>query len=185
MRTIRPRVFETNSSSAHCIVVADKESFQKFKDGELFADAWWYKCPYHANLITFDQVYAKYINDVNHTRDWDRIHHYNNDIVILSKEAIRWLFKNPVVLSDSMAGCDIENYIRVWSTGSLRDELLEYLDSGYGFATSWVYGQYHPISYMMLRYFTQEFVTEYDDYQSEHPHENADGNIEMRAVWYF
>lgn len=184
MRTIRPNVFETNSSSAHCIVVADQESFRKFKEGELFADEWWYKCPYQADLITFDKVYNMYINAVNAERDWARIHHLNEDFFIVSKTLLKWLFDHPNVV-DEMGEEETEQYVREHTSGKLQDELLTCINGRNWFAWSWVYDQYHPISYEMIRYFTKDFETEYDDYRCVAPHENADGQVEMEAVWYY
>lgn len=37
----------------------------------------------------------------------------------------------------------------------------------------------------MIRYFTKDFETEYDDYRCVAPHETADGQVEMEAVWYY
>ena len=166
------------------MVVADKESFQKFKDGELFASSWEYKCHCEAVLIPFDKVYSMYINAVNEERDWARKHHWNDDIVIMSKAALKWLFDHPAVV-DEMSEEETEKYINENTSGQLHDELSHFLDNGCGFTSSWVYDQGHPISYEMVRYFTKNFETEYDDYQSVAPHETADGQVEMKAVWYY
>lgn len=37
---IRQKVFETNSSSVHSLVVCTKAEFEAFKRGELFYDGW-------------------------------------------------------------------------------------------------------------------------------------------------
>ena len=43
---IRPKAFETNSSSVHSLVVCTKAEFEAFKRGELFYDNWSRKLVY-------------------------------------------------------------------------------------------------------------------------------------------
>lgn len=40
MKIIRRNTFETNSSSTHSITICSKESFEKWKNGELSYDDW-------------------------------------------------------------------------------------------------------------------------------------------------
>lgn len=40
---IRPKVFETNSSSVHSLVVCTKAEFEAFKNGELLYNNWYDK----------------------------------------------------------------------------------------------------------------------------------------------
>lgn len=49
MKTIRNSVFETNSSSTHCITMVDEEDFEKFKKCELLLD--------YESLIPVEDVY--------------------------------------------------------------------------------------------------------------------------------
>lgn len=40
MITVRKNIFETNSSSTHCLVVTSKEDWAKFKNGEMLIDVY-------------------------------------------------------------------------------------------------------------------------------------------------
>lgn len=57
MKTIRHHVFETNSSSTHCITMCDSSEFQKFKTGECFMLGW------EDGLIPIETIYKEIVAD--------------------------------------------------------------------------------------------------------------------------
>lgn len=54
MKTIRPGVFETNSSSTHCVAIVSEEELQKFLDRELCMDS------YTSTMKPISEVYEVY-----------------------------------------------------------------------------------------------------------------------------
>lgn len=58
MKTIRPMVFETNSSSTHCVNILTEEELDKFMNHELAVDSW------STKLATVEDVYKQFCTDI-------------------------------------------------------------------------------------------------------------------------
>lgn len=63
MLLIRRGVFETNSSNTHSLTITDKDTYEKFRNGELYLD--WYSetltdTKDHNSCYTFDEIAEKY-----------------------------------------------------------------------------------------------------------------------------
>lgn len=56
MRSIRPVMFETNSSSCHCLVICSKADWEKFIHAALFVEMGEYKGNCRHALITVDGI---------------------------------------------------------------------------------------------------------------------------------
>ena len=63
MKTIRPGVFETNSSSVHCIVLTTEDKFKAFENGEYMFDNW------HDALVPIIEIFNLMIGDEDYV-DW-------------------------------------------------------------------------------------------------------------------
>ena len=89
MKTIRPSVFETNSSSVHTLCLCSEADYDKFTNKELF---WKYE-----NLVTLDEAYEEFCKYLaEHADDGDYSLHSFDDKVP-SKE----LFEK----AEKTAGC--------------------------------------------------------------------------------
>lgn len=180
MITIRSNVFETNSSSAHCIVIAPDDQFDKFVSGELYASYGEYKGCAEARLLTFDEVYELYAGYINREIEWLQKHNEDtSDMVVPSKEVFQWCINHPKEfeelcgdekLADNVPEC-VLNY-KVDNESAC--ETLRY----------WLDDINNPMSYAKVVYETENFTTGYDGYDSESP-SSKDGKTSMHAVWYY
>ena len=59
MRTVRPTVFETNSSSAHCVTFLTKKELDGFRDRSLVYDM------YEEKLVPASEMYPRFMEMVN------------------------------------------------------------------------------------------------------------------------
>ena len=59
MRTVRPSVFETNSSSTHCVTFLTKKELDAFRDRALVYDC------YEEKLVPASEMYPKFMEMVN------------------------------------------------------------------------------------------------------------------------
>ncbi|WP_405325727.1 hypothetical protein [Fibrobacter sp.] len=59
MRTVRPTVFETNSSSAHCVTFLNKKELDAFRDRSLVYDM------YEEKLVPASEMYPRFMEMVN------------------------------------------------------------------------------------------------------------------------
>ena len=74
MKTIRPSVFETNSSSVHTLCLCSEADYDKFTNKELF---WKYE-----NLVTLDEAYEEFCKYLaEHADDGDYSLHSFDDKV--------------------------------------------------------------------------------------------------------
>ena len=193
METIRHSTFETNSSSCHCMVVANDEDYQKFVNGELFADQASYKSPYQATLITLDEVVARFNKHVDEEREYAVAHNYDTDIEYIEPELVKWMLLHPEYIDNDYKWR--ETYINEHRDG-LSDELFAKLlntnDFGEHFI-DWIDFDYTPYSFAMLEYYTDNFTYKYDDWDVVYESyrgkdiELKDGTKlkEMNAVWYY
>lgn len=191
METYRNGTFETNSSSCHCLVIAGETDYQKFVDGELFADSGSYKCPYQATLITLDEVvrlYQKYVDDENkyeeeHNTCWRK--------KMISTEMIKWIMLHPDFF-DTDIDVNYEKYMTEHRDGLSDEEFNKAVEDNFDAVddfTYWIDMADTPYSYRMLDYETGSFTSEYDDYKSAPVHNVTmkDGSTvkELNAVWYY
>ena len=191
METFRNGTFETNSSSCHCMVVAGENDYQKFVDGELFADSGSYKCPYQATLITLDEVvrrYQKYVDDEN---KYEEEHNTGWRKKMISAEMIKWIMLHPDFF-DQDIDVNYEKYMTEHRDGLSDEEFNKAVEDQFEAVddfTSWIDMDYTPYSYRMLDYSTGNFTSEYDDYKSAPVHDVTmkDGSTvkELNAVWYY
>lgn len=63
MKTIRPGVFETNSSTTHCLVLTTEEKFKAFTEGEYLFDNW------NETLVPIIEIFNMMIGDEDYL-DW-------------------------------------------------------------------------------------------------------------------
>lgn len=180
MITIRSNVFETNSSSAHCIVIAPDDQFDKFVAGELYASYGEYKGCAEARLLTLDEVYELYTGYINREIEWLNKHHEDtSDMVVPSKEVFQWCINHP------------KEFEELWNEEKLADNVPECVinfkvDNGSALGTlnGWLDDINNPMSYAKVVYETENFTTSYDGYDSEAP-SSKDGKTSMHAVWYY
>ena len=59
MRTVRPNVFETNSSSAHCVTFLTKKELDAFRDRSLVYDT------YEEKLVPSSEMYPRFMEMIN------------------------------------------------------------------------------------------------------------------------
>ena len=187
MKTIRSSVFETNSSSCHCIVVANADDYKKFVDGELFADEKAYKCSCRSDLISFDEVYSRYLAHLDNMNSGCG----DSKELPLGMNAVYWLMLHP-----EMFELDDDKRIELINGSndikdSVREELLtEMAKPGYTRVNSfmcWIDYDSAPASYEMLRYWTEDFTSEYDGYGSSPVVDVVENGMpmkELRCVWY-
>ena len=191
METFRNGTFETNSSSCHCMVVAGENDYQKFVDGELFADSGSYKCPYQATLITLDEVvrrYQKYVDDEN---KYEEEHNTGWRKKMISAEMIKWIMLHPDFF-DQDIDVNYEKYMTEHRDGLSDEEFNKAVEDNFDAVddfTYWIDMADTPYSYRMLDYSTGSFTSEYDDYKSAPVHDVTmkDGSTvkELNAVWYY
>ena len=62
MKTIRQSVFETNSSSSHCVTIMTEEAFARFKNDEILYD---FNCD---REVTWEEFYDMFIDEVKKTK---------------------------------------------------------------------------------------------------------------------
>jgi len=191
METFRNGTFETNSSSCHCMVVAGENDFQKFVDGELFADSGSYKCPYQATLITLDEVVRRYQKHVDDENKYEEEHNVSWRTKMISAEMIKWIMLHPDFF-DPDIDVNYEKYMTEHRDGLSDEEFNKAVEDQFKAVddfTSWIDIDYTPYSYRMLDYSTGNFTSEYDDYKSAPVHNVTmkDGSTvkELNAVWYY
>ena len=180
MITIRSNVFETNSSSAHCIVIAPDDQFDKFVAGELYASYGEYKGFAEARLLTLDEVYELYTSYINREIEWLKKHHEDtSDMVAASKEVFQWCANHP------------KEFDELFNEEKLADNVPECVlnfkvdnESACGTLNYWLDDINNPMSYAKVVYESENFTTSYDGYDSEAP-SSKDGKTSMHAVWYY
>jgi hypothetical protein len=59
MRTVRPSVFETNSSSTHCVTFLNKKELDEFRDRSMVYDC------YEEKLVSALDMYPRYMEMLN------------------------------------------------------------------------------------------------------------------------
>lgn len=62
MKTIRQSVFETNSSSTHCVTIMTEEAFERFKNDEILYD-------FNGDReVTWEEFYDMFVDEVKKTK---------------------------------------------------------------------------------------------------------------------
>jgi len=178
MLTIRSNTFETNSSSAHCYVVANNEAFSRFVNGELFADGFGGKFPYDATLIDEDAVYLRYDKYFI-----DYLVPMRKNEPKLSKETVLWFLRHPKEISPFEQGDINGEYVVDEMPQAIKDECTS---NYWGVASliCWMELEESPLSYAALVEKTSNFTSVEDDYRSQPPTEK-DGTTTCKAVFYY
>ena len=186
MRTVRNSVFETNSSSAHCLVTAPKDQFAKFVNGQLFAREGGYKYRFDTDLITMDEVYRIYLRYITKEHLYCTKHgHADYDCTPVPMAYIKWWMLHPETIAKyegTLAGDWKDD-----APEDLRNFFAEHDEPARNMST-WITDSNTPFSFAMLDYNTEHFTTEYDDYESEPPFElegPESGKTRVEAVWYY
>lgn len=180
MITIRSNVFETNSSSAHCIVIAPDNQFDKFVAGELYASCGEYKGCIEASLLTLDEVYEIYKGHIDREIEWlNKNNEDTSDMVMPSKEVFQWCINHP------------KEFNELFNEEKLADNVPECVvafnvdnESAFETLQYWLDDISTPLSYAQVVYESENFTTSYDGYDSEAP-SSKDGKTSMHAVWYY
>lgn len=183
MKRVRKDVFETNSSSMHCLVIAPKDEFDKFMGGELFAMDRDYKYFGETKLVYFGEVYNSYVNFCND---------YSFAKMRVSSNLLRELMNFYSVFAKGDAHgfeVDPDKVLEYNWSDEIRgeiDSLNENFDlvSTLGNVSCWLDMQTSPISYDMVKYVTENFTTGWDEYKSIPPFFQSDGTVKMHGVWY-
>jgi len=178
MRTVRNSVFETNSSSAHCLVTAPNDQFAKFVNGELFAKQGGYKREFYTELVPIEDVYKEYVAYAEHENEFCREHDISNDETLVSIEFMKWWMLHPETIHKFDDGDEYLDDL----PADMQDFAIDHIESLFTM-NCWVGDVEYAHSFAMLDYYTNHFTVEYDDYRSQPPTEK-DGNTSLVAVWY-
>lgn len=131
-KQVRFGVFETNSSSTHSLVICDKETFDKWKSGELLFDRWEEKFKEGYQLTDKDKKDAEEYYDDNKEKFWKNWEDLDNE------EKDEWYtkfaYENNLIDEDLVSydnyGNDLE-YFEVHYTTKSGDEVVAFGEYGY------------------------------------------------------
>ena len=204
MRSVRQGVFETNSSSCHCLVICSLTEWNRFTNGDLFARCSYYKGENVDRLVNMDEVYALLQEDI--TKYWAEPRP--------TLELVRWIYSGFSTgmlkpesgpLFDDLSFRDSDDS---WWAENAPDELKEFISEHpgtLGDLLDWVALIETPYSYEMLRVLSYNFTREVDEYESVAPYEETDPKkmnqwgvnyllgpdypeppaMKCRAIWYY
>lgn len=197
-------MFETNSSSCHCLVICSLNEWNRFTNGDLFARCAYYKGEDVDPLINIDDVYALLQEDI--TKYWAEPRP--------TLELVRWIYSGfstdmlkPETgpLFEDLSFRDSDD---IWWTENAPDELKAFISEHpdtLGDLLDWVALIETPYSYEMLRSLSYNFTREVDEYGSVAPYEETDPKkmnqwginylfgpdypeppaMKCRAIWYY
>lgn len=130
-KQIRNSVFETNSSSTHSLVICDKETFDKWKNGELLFDKWEKKFKEGYQLTEKDKEDAKIYYNENKKSFW------KNWKELTSKEKEEWydsFAKDNYLIDEDLVSYegypDLQYFEKNYTTKS-GDEIVVFGEYGY------------------------------------------------------
>lgn len=154
MKTIRMNTFETNSSSAHALIICNNSDLKKFKEGKLFlrqvdTSRIWHDEP---TLITLETAYQLY----QERRESDKL----PELTIM---AFNELMLDPPNIKDYKYPSPVDpgyntGYV-TWdfSKKNYSDETLKQLESYHDNDLAWVFQSFEfPKSYKQLLELTDE-----------------------------
>lgn len=131
-KQVRFGVFETNSSSTHSLVICDKETFDKWKNGELLFDRWEEEFKEKYQLTNKDKERAKeYYNDNKDKfwKDWKDLGDEEKD-----EWYTKFAYENNLIDEDLVSyddyGKDLEYFQENYTTKS-GDEIVVFGEFGY------------------------------------------------------
>lgn len=131
-RQVRFGVFETNSSSTHSLVICDKETFDKWKNGELLFDRWEEEFKEKYQLTNKDKERAKgYYNDNKNKfwKDWEDLGDEEKD-----EWYTKFAYENNLIDEDLVSyddyGKDLEYFQEDYTTKS-GDKIVVFGEYGY------------------------------------------------------
>ena len=203
MKTIRPAVFETNSSSSHCLVMCSLADWPRFVNGELFAECAYYHSDSINPLIDIGEVYSRM--QKAYTEYWSETKP--------TVELVKWvysLFSKDMLNPDSeprTEGLIFRDSHDKWWGANVPDELKAFVTDHpdtLGDLLDWVQLMETPFSYEMIRVLSNDFTMKCDDYNSIAPYEETDAKkmnqwgiyylcgpdypdppvMKCRAIWY-
>lgn len=194
-------MFETNSSSCHCLVICSQEEWKKFIHAVLFVEMAEYKGDCRHALITVDGICEQIKQSF--TEDNTRFH---SERQIPPRELVEWIYAG--FARDMLdpeedpryGGLVFRRSCDPWWVEHIPDNLKDYMSEhpdALDDLTDWVALTETPFSYEMIRVLSDNFTMEYDDYSSIPPHLVEDirhfciwaGDlplpaVECRAIWY-
>lgn len=193
-------MFETNSSSCHCMVICSKADWGKFVHAELFAVCAENKGSYPQPLIDIDGVYALMELEIKkeYSLFWSEVKP--------TIELVKWIYTafsidmiNPGT-DPSYDEMEFRPATDNWWVENAPDGLKEFISENVytlGELLDWVALTYTPYSYEMIRVLSKNFTMEYDEYPSIQPHEASESDLTIwgpeylgtdaiicRAIWY-
>jgi hypothetical protein len=200
MISVRSGVFETNSSSVHCTVVAPDELMTKFVNGELFADSAKYKAEgFEGKLVGADELY-----DICHDGVGEQVFNQEDQYRPVSKETVVWLMLHPAVMFGMHEQTFCIGLVHLFADArkslewewqqeqfdreldempeAVKDEIRDNGDTVSEFIDWISFGLDRPLSYAMMRYLTGEFSHGYDGYDSADIHEVVVNGKKMKKV---
>lgn len=131
-KQVRFGVFETNSSSTHSLVICDKETFDKWKNGELLFDRWQEEFKEGYQLTNRDKKDAeKYYNDNKKKfwKNWEDLGDEEKD-----EWYTKFAYENNLIDEDLVSyddyGKDLEYFQENYTTKS-GDEIVVFGEYGY------------------------------------------------------
>ena len=131
-KQVRVGVFETNSSSTHSLVICDKETFDKWKNGELLFDRWEEEFKEGYQLTNKDKKDAeKYYNDNKKKfwKNWEDLGDEEKD-----EWYTKFTYENNLIDEDLVSydnyGKDLEYFQKGYTTKS-GDEIVVFGEYGY------------------------------------------------------
>lgn len=87
MRTVRPSVFETNSSSTHCVTFLTKKELDAFRDRALVYDC------YEEKLVPASEMYPKFMEMINEdVRKGDAPEEAVRALTPTQEEFVTWIY---------------------------------------------------------------------------------------------
>ena len=136
MKTIRPGVFETNSSSTHCVAIIAEDELQKFLDRELCMDS------YTSTMKPLSDVYEEYRNSIEREITHNHVDASIRECIPSCEEFSKWVTDGDEAMPEDVA--DWNNEAIIPSTlRSCFDDLFEY-------------GHYHVRGHCQYEHTTKE-----------------------------
>ena len=119
MKTIRPGVFETNSSSTHCVAIMSEEELDKFMKCELCMDS------YTSTMKPISDVYEEYRESIEREISRHRVDEAIRERIPTCEEFGKWISDGYNAMPEDVA--DWHNEKPIPSTlRSCFDDLMEY-----------------------------------------------------------
>lgn len=201
MKSIRPAIFETNSSSCHCMIICSKADWELFVAGKLFAQGATYKGAQPDPLIDINGVYELILKEIYkpYSCFWSDTKP--------TLELVNWIYSSfsmDMLAYDSdptTSEMEFKDSTDGWWAEHAPDNLKEFISEHpdtLGDLLDWISFEHTPFSYEMIRVRSADFTGIFDDIPSVPPMEENDRTelciwgfdylstpaMRCRAVWY-